>query len=116
MNVNQKLGQTGEKLAADFLMLQGYRIIKKNYRCKSGEIDIVAIKGDALVFCEVKTRKSNCFGNPAAAVTKEKLVHIEKSANWFMASGTWSDYHPRIDVIEVLIQSEISINHMIGVT
>ncbi len=116
MNSNQRLGKYGENIAAGFLLKQGYRIIKRNFRCKSGEIDIIAIKGGALVFCEVKTRTGHCFGSPATAVTKEKILHIEKSACWFMASGSWVNYQPRIDVIEVLTEPEIAINHMIGIT
>lgn len=116
MNANQRLGRYGESIAAGFLLKQGYHIIKRNFRCRSGEIDIIAIKGGTLVFCEVKTRKGDCFGRPATAVTKEKISHIEKSACWFMASGSWVNYQPRIDVVEVLIKPEIEINHMIGVT
>jgi len=116
MNANQRLGRYGETLAAGFLLKQGYHIIQRNFRCRSGEIDIVAIKGGNLVFCEVKTRTGDSFGSPALAVTKEKISHIEKSACFFMASGSWVNYQPRIDVIEVHIKPEIAINHMIGVT
>lgn len=116
MNDKQKLGKQGERAAAEYLIRKGYRIIKFNYRCRVGEIDIVAVKDEILVFCEVKTRTGNSFGSPAEAVTREKLIHIKKAAEWFLASGNWYRYQPRVDVIEITIGTETIINHMICVT
>jgi putative endonuclease len=73
----KELGATGEKLARDFLKKKGYKIREANYRCREGEIDIVAQKKDCLVFVEVRTKTSNGFGSPEESVTfakKERLI------------------------------------------
>lgn len=116
LNKKQELGQYGERVAAAFLMGKGYRIIKRNYRCRAGEIDIIALKGEFLVFCEVKTRSGSSCGRPAAAVTEEKLLHINKAAKHFMAYGNWCRYQPRVDVIEIIMEVQPTINHIISVT
>ena len=65
-------GMIGEKIAADFLTKQRYEIIETNYRCKEGEVDIIAKDGDSLVFVEVRTKSSRAFGSPAESVTARK--------------------------------------------
>jgi putative endonuclease len=73
----QELGAAGEKLARDFLKKKGYKILETNYRCREGEIDIVARKKDCLVFVEVRTKASVDFGSPEESITfakKEKLI------------------------------------------
>ena len=65
-------GMIGEKIAADFLTKQGYEIIETDYRCKEGEVDIIAKDGDSLVFVEVRTKSSRAFGSPAESVTARK--------------------------------------------
>jgi len=73
----KELGNTGEKLARDFLKKKGYKIRDTNFRCREGEIDIVAEKKGCLVFVEVRTKASSGFGSPEESVTfakKEKLI------------------------------------------
>jgi putative endonuclease len=73
----KELGATGEKLARDFLKKKGYKIRETNFRCREGEIDIVAQKKGCLVFVEVRTKTSASFGSPEESVTfakKEKLI------------------------------------------
>jgi putative endonuclease len=73
----KELGATGEKLARDFLKKKGYKIRATNFRCREGEIDIVAEKKGCLVFVEVRTKASSGFGSPEESVTfakKEKLI------------------------------------------
>ena len=73
----KELGATGEKLARDFLKKKGYKIRDANFRCREGEIDIVAEKKGCLVFVEVRTKASSVFGSPEESVTfakKEKLI------------------------------------------
>jgi len=78
--VNRRLlGAQGEKWARDFLKKKGYRIRESNYRCREGEIDIIAQQKDCLVFVEVRTRTGSAFGTPEESVTpakKEKLVSL----------------------------------------
>lgn len=73
------VGTLGEKLAKDFLKKKGYRIRETNFRCRQGEIDIVAEKKDYLVFIEVRTKTSAAFGSPEESITfakKEKLISL----------------------------------------
>ena len=63
MSQNIEIGKFGEKIAANHLKRNGYRILENNFRCKFGEIDIIALHRDTMVFVEVKTRKNNLFGN-----------------------------------------------------
>ncbi|MBL7062429.1 MAG: YraN family protein [Dehalococcoidia bacterium] len=73
----KELGAAGEKLARNFLKKKGYRIRETNFRCREGEIDIVAERKDYLVFVEVRTKTSSGFGSPEESVTfakKEKLI------------------------------------------
>jgi putative endonuclease len=80
-------------------------IIDRNWRCPEGELDIVALDGPALVFCEVKTRSSVTFGTPAEAVTPVKAARIRRLAlRWLVANREESEYWPqlRFDVVSVL--------------
>ena len=78
----KNVGALGEKLAREFLKKKGYRILEANYRCREGEIDLVARRKDYLVFVEVRTKTSNDFGTPEESVTsakKEKLISLAHS-------------------------------------
>lgn len=81
------LGARGEELAARWYLDRGYEIVDRNWRCRDGEIDIMAARGPVLVVCEVKTRTSDAFGSPAAAVTPAKQRRLRRLA---MA---WLDEH-----------------------
>lgn len=80
----QRLGKWGEDAAAWYLEGRGYRILFRNVRTPYGEIDLVASRGDGLVFVEVKTRTSLQYGQPEAAVTARKLAHMVNAANYFI--------------------------------
>ncbi len=81
---NQRQGLAGEKLAADYLKKQGYKILKTRYRTRYGEIDIIALKGEVLLFVEVKQRSSDRYGDPLEAVNAYKLKHLNKAATSFL--------------------------------
>ena len=68
----RRLGQRGEQLAAERLAAMGYEIVERNYRCKAGEIDLVARQGGGWVFVEVRTRRGDRFGTPEESVTARK--------------------------------------------
>jgi len=78
--VNRKaLGEWGEKIAGEYLLGHGYHIVETNYRCREGEIDIVALDKDYLVFVEVRTRSGCGFGSPEESVTvvkQKKLISV----------------------------------------
>lgn len=100
------LGIKGEEYAANFLTENGYSIIHRNYRCKSGEIDIIARQDQTLVFLEVKARSSNLFGSPATAVTVRKQQQIARVAQEFLARENLFDTAARFDVISILFDGQ----------
>lgn len=102
------LGQIGENTAADVLRAKGYRILRQNYRCSHGEIDIIAErKSGEISFVEVKTRQNFHFGRPCEAVTEEKKSHIRRVARCYLDEMKEKGYVPRqydFQVIEVVVQ------------
>jgi putative endonuclease len=82
----KELGNTGEKLARDFLKKKGYKIRETNFRCREGEIDIIAQKKDCLVFVEVRTKTSTDFGSPEESVTYAKKDKLIASALAYLGS------------------------------
>ncbi|MCR5176467.1 MAG: YraN family protein [Anaerovibrio sp.] len=99
---NKILGDKGEKAAAAYLKNHGYIIRDTNYRTKTGEIDIIAARGDMLVFVEVKTRGSYAFGLPSEAVNLQKQKKIIKTAQAYIQAERLYNYVYRFDVLEVL--------------
>jgi putative endonuclease len=98
-------GKEGEKIAADFLKKSGYRIIDKNFRCPLGEIDIVAREKGAIVFVEVKTRKSSELGYPEEAVGVRKQKKMSQLAMWYLQKKKIIDISARFDVIAITMLS-----------
>lgn len=96
------LGKAGEDLAAEYMKRKGYVILHRNYRSRSGEIDIIAMQGRTLVFAEVKTRKSTVFGSPATAVTTRKQAQISRTAEDYLARENLFDIPARFDVVSIL--------------
>jgi putative endonuclease len=117
MNAKDALGQQGEQLAATFLAEAGLTILERNWRCKQGEIDIVALDGRTLVICEVKTRSGVRFGTPLEAVTRQKAWRLRKLAVlWVNAHGLIFQTI-RIDIIGILraASGDFTIDHVRGV-
>lgn len=101
----RSLGQSGEKIAADFLHRRGYAILVRNYRRRTGEIDIIAREGEMLVFIEVKTRSGGAYGSPAAAITPRKQRQISRTAQYYLAEQDLFDTPARFDVITVVFDN-----------
>ncbi len=97
------LGKEGEDLAAKYLQQQGLSIVMRNYRQKTGEIDIIARDGDCLVFVEVKTRTSVLYGMPYEAVTPRKQAQISKTALDYLTRNKLTDQAARFDIISILM-------------
>jgi putative endonuclease len=103
-NARRAVGAYGERLAARYLTDAGLVILDRNWRCRHGEIDIVARDGDAVVFCEVKTRRGDAFGEPADAVVAAKVRRLRRlAAQWLSATGARPG-EVRFDVVSVLPQ------------
>ena len=99
----RKIGSTYEKTAAQYLEKTGYRILERNFRCKSGELDLIALDGNVLVFLEVKYRKNAVYGTPAEAVTRAKQRTICKVAAFYrLKYGVSQDVPCRFDVVAIL--------------
>lgn len=99
------LGRYGEDLAARRLTETGMKVLGRNWRCgRAGEIDIVARDGDALVFCEVKTRRGGVFEHPMAAVTPAKAHRLRGLAErWLQEHGGAPPGEVRIDLVGILV-------------
>ena len=94
------LGKWGERMVAEDLRRKGWKIRETNYRCRLGEIDLIAEKGKFLAFVEVKLRKSDRFGQASEAVTREKQRKLRATAELYLAEHT-AELQPRFDVAEV---------------
>ncbi|MEI2779191.1 MAG: YraN family protein [Tetrasphaera sp.] len=113
----QSVGAFGEEMASRYLAGLGWQVVERNWRCPSGEIDIVAIDGPELVICEVKTRRGLGLGDPVEAVTPPKHRRLRQLA------GAWLQGHPaergrpmRIDVIGVVLEATGGrVHHVRGV-
>lgn len=99
-------GNLGEKLAANFLRKKGYNIIETNYRCKQGEIDIVAHKKESLIFVEVRTKTGNDFGIPEESVTSSKKEKLIAAAFNYLTERHKHNLIWRIDFIAVDLDSK----------
>ena len=95
------LGAFGERVAAAHLEAKGYRIRARNFRCREGEIDIVAEDGDCLVFVEVRTRRGDAFGTPAESVTVAKERRLLTVAKAYLQEHPDVPANQRIDVVGV---------------
>jgi putative endonuclease len=114
----KELGGAGEDIAEDWLRARGFRIAQRNYVCRFGEIDLIAVRGRLLVFAEVKTRRSLVFGMPQEAVNDKKIRYIRRVASWYLTQNMrvkylYDDFDIRFDVIEIRFASDAhEINHI----
>jgi putative endonuclease len=118
-NQNQSKGKLGEDLASKFLKSKGYRIIDRNFKARYGEIDLIAIFNNILVFVEVKTRWGNEFGKPEEAITPWKIRSVVTTAQYYKSVKNNLPETMQIDVVAVQINESgklVSINHFENVT
>lgn len=104
MSTTLELGGRGERIAAAFLTDAGLRLLDRNWRCRDGELDIVAREGAAIVFCEVKTRRGIGFGHPVEAVTPAKQRRLRLLAQRWLAAHDEHAPDLRFDVVGVLVR------------
>jgi len=100
-STRREVGAAGEKLAVDFLKGLGYEILQTNFRCRQGEIDVIARQGECIVFVEVRTKKSRDFGTPEESVTSSKRERLILLANIYLQSLEGPPPSWRIDVVAV---------------
>ena len=104
MSREKLLGAFGEAAAAEFLRKKKYEILAMNYRCRLGELDIVARQKETFVFAEVKLRREGGFATAAEAVTPAKQRRLLLAAEAWLAENELEDVPCRFDVIEVYLQ------------
>ena len=112
-----ELGRRGEALACALLAAGGLRIVARNWRCQRGEIDVVAEGPGLLVFCEVKTRRGDGWGSPAAAVTGAKQARLRELAAAYLAATPPRPSRVRFDVVTVVWprRGQPAVEHLKGV-
>jgi putative endonuclease len=94
-------GSWGERIAIDFLKEQGFVIVKCNYRCPYGEIDLIAKEKDIWCFIEVKTRKNQSYGYGFDSVTHVKQKHIIKVAQYYLVQSSLYEAPARFDIVSI---------------
>ena len=97
----RETGAQGEKIAVNYLKRKGYRIRERNFRCREGEIDIVAEKGGFLVFVEVRTKRDTSFGTPEESITASKKDKLIALAQIYIESHAGLPSSWRIDVVAI---------------
>lgn len=107
-NHRQELGSKGEDIAVRFLKKKGYRIIRRNYRCKYGEIDIIAEHDNITAFIEVRTIQAENFGTPQDFITNIKTEHISKSALNYIKKENLFDRSCRFDLVAINFSDTLS--------
>ena len=109
---NLSIGKNGEEIARNYLIKQGYKILEMNKRfSRFCEIDIIALDKNTLVFCEVKTRKTNICGQPLEAITKSKYQNIKRGVYLYLQEN--SEYKNfRIDAISIILTPKLEIKHL----
>ena len=95
------LGRWGENFAAEYLAAAGYVILARNWRCRGGEIDLVARDGDDVVFVEVKTRRGQGYGAPEEALTPHKAQKLLQLGRQYVSDHDLEDVSWRIDLVAV---------------
>lgn len=113
---SDELGKRGEDLAADYLAGIGLVVLSRNWRCRDGEVDLIATDGERLVVCEVKTRSGTGYGEPSEAVTAVKAARIRRiTAQWLRTHRVgWCEI--RFDVLAVLCRPDgpVTVEHLQG--
>jgi putative endonuclease len=94
-------GTRGERAAARYLRQSGFRLLRRNYRCRLGEIDVIALEGDTVVFVEVRSTERSDAGRPAASVNSSKQAQVSKLALHFLSTHRLLNQRIRFDVIAV---------------
>ncbi len=113
IHIKKDFGNSGEDISVQYLKSHGHIILKRNFYCKQGEIDIITKDKNEIVFIEVKSRSNTEYGLPSESVTKQKIQHLYKTARYFLYKNKMLNEFVRFDVVEILIKSgKFNINHI----
>ncbi|MEY2635330.1 MAG: hypothetical protein RIS75_1270 [Actinomycetota bacterium] len=111
MATKDALGKLGERIASHHLKTLGFQILAHNWRATAGEVDVVAVEGDCLVMCEVKTRRSLSHGHPSEAVNAVRVSHLSAAVEQWLA-GDSQIHRGRVDVVSIVVGPPLAIEHM----
>ena len=103
---NKDVGQLGESIALKFFIKNKYKLLKKNFHCRWGEIDLIFKKNNKIHFVEVKTRRSDKKGKPYEAVNYYKLKSLKNAINYYILKNNLSAFKLSLDVISIEIDSK----------
>ena len=111
-----ELGRRGEELAAEYLVGTGLVLLSRNWRCRDGEVDVIATDGKRLVVCEVKTRSGTGYGEPSEGVTPAKAARIRRVAAAWLRTYRVGWCEIRFDIVAVLCPPEgpVTVEHLQG--
>ena len=101
----KSLGKAGEDLAERYLKRQGYAVVERNYRCPLGEIDLIAVNKQAVVFVEVKTRRVDTSGAPLESVNAVKQRRLKRAALHYLSRYGLNDRDVQFDVVGISLGS-----------
>ena len=104
MDARPSLARAGEDLAAELYVREGFEILDRNYRCREGELDLIAADRTTIVFCEVKTRRDERWGGPFEAVGALKQARIRRLAVRWMGEHQLGRRTVRFDVVSVIVR------------
>ncbi|MPW26068.1 YraN family protein [Alkalibaculum sp. M08DMB] len=112
---NLNKGRIGEGIGIEYLKSKKLKILDVNFRCKIGEIDIIARNRDTVIFIEVKTRRDNEYGYPSESVTYRKQKKISKVALYYLQKNKLFEYNVRFDVLEIWDYPKgMELNHILN--
>ena len=113
---NKAIGNYGEEIAIGYLKEKNYHVLFHSFKCKQGEVDIIAKTHDIICFIEVKSRFSRLYGAPVESITYSKRNRIINTAKYYLYINNIQDYNARFDVMELLFNNtnnSCKINHII---
>ncbi len=109
---NITVGRLGEKMALSFLQDLGYELVVKNFRSRSGEIDLIVQKGNKLCFVEVKTRVGIAKGLPHEAIDARKIYHLKNTSQYYLLQSPHKNCKLSIDVVSIVLNADLTINKL----
>jgi putative endonuclease len=107
----KRLGRQGEVFAEVYLKSKGYQVIERNFRIRTGEVDLIAVEGKTICFIEVKTRRSLEKGDGLAAISQQKKHRISQAAQFFLQERGWDHKSARFDVLAIFVGSDSSLEY-----
>jgi len=116
---NKTTGDRGEEIAVELLCSKGYKLLEKNWRCKMGELDLVMVAGNVIVFVEVKTKVGDRFGSPEEMMNAKKVWRVARMAEYYLQTHPNIKLAMRIDLVAIELGSMrevLRINHIESIT